>query len=187
MRRSAGGRVENGDLYQQATQRSLLGTAQVGRKQLRDRVAVLRLLDAALTGDNLQTAFVQQCRQPLDHKKQVALHQPHRNRCDDGGKYAESCRLGECFLAAALLLARRSTWASAIGWSASWGDAPGNLAGANLAEFALLAAFGDDGLGGVLARLELRPLRLFFVLGFSCRTSTYLLRGTVVLPSCCLP
>jgi len=34
--------------------------------------------------------------------------------------------------------------------------------GANLAEFALLAAFGDNGLGGVLARLELRPGRLFF-------------------------
>ena len=68
MRRSAGGRVEDGDLYQQTAQRSFLGMAQIGRKQLPDRVAVLCLLDAALTGDNLQTAFVQQCRQPLQQR-----------------------------------------------------------------------------------------------------------------------
>jgi hypothetical protein len=37
--------------------------------------------------------------------------------------------------------------------------------GANLAEFALLDAFGDNGLGGVLARLELRAGGLLFRLG----------------------
>ena len=34
--------------------------------------------------------------------------------------------------------------------------------GANRASFAPLAAFGDNGLGGVLARLELRPGGLLF-------------------------
>ena len=78
--------MENGDFYQQTVQHSFLGMAQVGCKQLPDRVAVLCLLVTTLTGDNLQTAFVQQRRQPFDHEKQVAFHQPHRNRCDDGGK-----------------------------------------------------------------------------------------------------
>jgi len=36
---------------------------------------------------------------------------------------------------------------------------------ANLSEFALFAAFGDNGLGGVLARLELRAVGLLFRLG----------------------
>src|ERR1017187_8098760 len=58
------GSVENSDLNQQSAQRSFPGSPQIGRKQLPDGVAVLRLLDAALTGDNLQTAFVQQYRQP---------------------------------------------------------------------------------------------------------------------------
>jgi len=68
-----GGCVENGDLYQQTAQSSFFGVAQIGCKQLPDRVAVLCLLDAALTGDDLQTAVVQQCSKPLDHKKQIAL------------------------------------------------------------------------------------------------------------------
>jgi hypothetical protein len=38
--------------------------------------------------------------------------------------------------------------------------------GANLSDFTLLQGFGDDGLGGVLAGLELRPFRLFGRLGF---------------------
>ena len=64
----------------------------------------------------------------------------------------------ECFLAAAPLLV-----------GVAFGIAHGGLLlgvmhraiclSANLAEFALLAAFGNNGLGSVLARLEFRPFR----------------------------
>jgi hypothetical protein len=69
-------------------------------------VAVFDLLDAALAGDDFQTAFIQQCRQPLDHKKQIALHQADGTRGDDSGKGADAGGLHECLFVAALLLLR---------------------------------------------------------------------------------
>jgi hypothetical protein len=50
--------------------------------------------------------------------------------------------------------------------AASWGDEWGNRLGANLAYFSLTQPIRNDGLGGVLARIELRPLRLLRGVGF---------------------
>ena len=60
--------------------------------------------------------------------------------------------------------------------------------GADFAYFALLAAFGDDGLGGELAGLVLRPVALVLACS-ACpaESSTYLLRGMTALPSAGLP
>jgi hypothetical protein len=54
---------------------------------------------------------------------------------------------------------------------------------ANLAQFTFVDAVGDNGLDGVLAGFELRPLAFSGVSGFSSRISTYLLRGMAFSPS----
>ena len=158
----AGGGQQDGDLNQCSAQRTFLGTAEPSREQLLNGVAVLGFFDAALTGNDSEAAFVEQRCQPLGNKQQVALHQPHRNGGGNGGKDVNAGGIGDGGLAALFDLLRLERGIGtarlllgvmhrAIGMSA------------DLVHLALLAALGDDGLGGVFARLVLRPLRLFLV------------------------
>jgi hypothetical protein len=48
-------------------------------EEFADRFVVLGLLDAVLLGKDRGAVFVQQVRQTLGHKQQVAFHQPHRD------------------------------------------------------------------------------------------------------------
>ena len=123
-----------------------------------NRLAFL-CLDAPVPRDHLQPLFVQQREQLFGNEEKVALHQPDGNGGHDGLQDADSGCVRQCLLAAALLL---------LGFEAGIGlrrlllrmvHRAGRL-GANLPQFALVDAVRHDGLGGVLARFELRPLRL---------------------------
>jgi hypothetical protein len=130
------------------------------RRNTLAEVAVCGLLDAVLTGDDFQTAFVQQCRQPLDHKKQVALHQADGNRCDDSGKGTDAAGLRKCLFMAAFLLLRLTLLVARLVLLLCVIDGAIRLH-PHFMYFALLAALGSAGLGGVLACLVLRSDGLF--------------------------
>ena len=122
------------------------------------------LADAVKAKDDRQTALVQSGGKALGNKEQVALHQPDRNRVTGCFEDAEAGCLGNGLLAAALLLfclecriRRGLLFAGVV-------DGAFGI-GTDGADFAFLRAFGDDGLGGVLAGLVLRPVALLLVRG----------------------
>ena len=97
--------------------------------------------------------------QLLQHEKQVAFHQPHRNGGADGGEDTEAGRVGDGLFLALLLLFGLPLLIVAAGLLLGMMHRAGWI-GADLVDGADVAAFGDDGLGGELAHLELGPLRL---------------------------
>jgi hypothetical protein len=64
----------------------------------------LRLLDAAIPGENLDAPFLQLGKQTLDNENEVALGEAHRHSVNDGGKDAQAYDVGNRLLAALLLL-----------------------------------------------------------------------------------
>jgi len=43
-----------------------------------------------LTGESDEMVFVEESRQSFRHKQQIALQQPHRNRCGDGRQRSDA-------------------------------------------------------------------------------------------------
>ena len=109
--------------------------------------------------------LVQHRGQPRHNKEQVAFHQSHRNRIADGFQDAQPGGLGLRLLPALFFLR---------GLYRGIGVRPPLLLlrvmhgaigiGAHLADFALVRAVRNDGLGGVLACLVFRRVLLVFVL-----------------------
>jgi hypothetical protein len=95
----------------------------------------------------------------LGDKEQVALHQPDGNRIAGCFEDAEAGCLGDGFLVASLLLfclecrIRRGLLLTGV-VDGAFGI------GTDGTDFAFLCAFGNDGLGGVLAGFVLRPVAL---------------------------
>ena len=87
----------DGQFHQRPAQLAFLGAAEPPGKQLADGVALLGFVDTVLLGDRGQTVFVQQRRQPLGQKQQVALHQPHRDGRGDGSENADAGGVGDGF------------------------------------------------------------------------------------------
>jgi integrase len=124
-----GAHIEDGGFNQDTTQYALFGTAEIGRKQLSERVAVFGLLDAVPAGNDGQTVFVQQGSQPFGDEEQVTFHQPHRNGFGDGGEGSDASRVGNRGLPTLPLLLRlRLGVIRDLLRTQAWGDAPGRLA-----------------------------------------------------------
>ena len=129
--------------------------------------ASVGLADAVKPKDDRQTALVQGGGKALGDKEQVALHQPDGNRVAGCFQDAKAGCLGDGLFAAALLLLclecriRRGPLLAGV-----VNGAIGIRA--HLMNGADVAAFGDDGVGGELAHLELRALGIFLLL-WACR------------------
>ena len=126
--------------------------------------AAVGLADAVKPKDDRQTALVQDGGKALGDKEQVALHQADGNRVAGCFQDAKAGCLGDGLFAAALLLLclecrirRGPLLAGVVNWAIG--------IRAHLVNGADVAAFGDDGVGGELAHLELRALGIFLLLG----------------------
>ena len=124
----------------------------------------LRLLDAAIPGENLDAPLLQLGKQTLDNENEVALGEAHRHGGDDGGKDAQAYGVGNRLLAALLLLLGLDALVS--GWPLLLRAVDGAFGvGADFANLAFLGAFGDDGLGHGFAGLVLRPIPVLLRVG----------------------
>ena len=114
-----------------------------------------------LPRQHLDAVLVHEAYQLLKDEKQVTFHQANRDGCADSGEDAEAGRIGDGLFLALLLLLGLPLLIVAAGWLLRMMDGAGWV-GADLVDGANVAAFGDDGLGGELAHLELGPLGLVF-------------------------
>ena len=160
-------------------QRALLGTAQVGGEQLPDGVAVLRFLDAALTGDDLQTVFVQQRGICSTMKSRSRFIKRTGTAATMAARMRMPVALRQCLFAAALLLLRFE-FGIGLGWVASWGDGRGNRAGCK-PSVVRPCRMPSATMASVVYLHVLNSGHFAFsvVSGFSGLISTYLLRGNL--------
>jgi len=97
--------LQDGDCHQYPAKGALVGLAKKGREQLRGCLACsVGLADAVKPKEDCQTSLVQGGGKALGDKKQIALHQPDRNRVAGCFQDAKAGRLGDGLFAAALLL-----------------------------------------------------------------------------------
>jgi len=152
----AGGKQDDG-FDDQLADDAFLGLAQKGREQLGCGFAFLRS-DASVPGDHLQPLVVEQREHLFGDEEKISLHQSDWNGGDDGLQYAHSGGVRQCLFLAALVLLRFEAGIGLRGLLLGVMNRAIRF-GANPPHFALVNAFGDDGFGDELARLELRLLR----------------------------
>jgi hypothetical protein len=158
---TARSREQNDRFDHGAAQCALVGMAKKGREQLTDGVVIFGLLEAVLLGENRGAVLVQQVDHALGNKQEVAFHQPHRDSRANRRENAKAGCIGDGFHPAPLIL---------FGFECSivrpiavhllrvMDGAIGIFA--YLMDCADVAAFGDNGVGGKLAHLELGSLSL---------------------------
>ena len=154
---AARGRQQDARLDQQPGERTFIGAAKEGGERLCHASIVALLPDAMLPRQHLDAVLVHDAYQLLKDEKQVTLHQANRNGGADSGEDTEAGRVGDGLFLALLLLLGLPLLIVAAGLLLRMMDRAGWI-GAHLMDGANVAAFGDDGLGGELAHLELRPL-----------------------------
>ena len=116
-------------------------------------------LDASAADDHLLPLVVKQGEHLFGDEEQVTLHQSNGNGGDDGLQDAHSGGVRQCLFAAALVLLRFEVGIG-LRWLLLRMMHRAIRLGANPPQFSLVDAVRDDGIGGILARFELRPLRL---------------------------
>jgi hypothetical protein len=158
---AARGRQQDAGLDQQPGERSFIGAAYEGGEGLLHTAIVALLPDAVLPRQHLDAALIHKEQQPLDDRQQVTLHQAHRDSGTDGGKDAKAKGVGNGLLLPLLFLFGLPLPIIAVGSLLGMMHRAGEI-GAHLVDGADVRAFGDDGLGGVLAFLELGALGFIF-------------------------
>jgi len=159
-------RLQDNDCHQYPAKGAFVCLAKKGRKQFCRGVfgSDAGLADAVKPKDDRHTALVQDGGEALGDKEQVALHQADGDRIAGCFQDAKAGRLSDGLLAAALLLlclecrVRRGPFFTGMVDWAFW-------IRAHLVNGADVAAFGNDGIGGEPAHLELRALCIFLFWG----------------------
>jgi hypothetical protein len=115
------------------------------------------LPDVVLPCQHGKTVLIHETGQLLQHEQQVSLHQANGNGGTDCGEDPEARCIGDGLFAALFLLLGLPLLIAA-GWLLRVVNRACGV-GAYLLNGADIASFGDDGVGGELARFELGPLR----------------------------
>src|SRR5271156_5290209 len=158
------GRQQDTCLHQQPRERALVGAAQISGKGLADFPVIALLPDAVLPRQHFKARFVHEDYQLLDDEKQIALHQTDGNGCTHSGEDTNAGRVGDSLFIALLLLVSFPLLIFAVARLLRMMNLARRIR-TDLMHGAHVGAFGNDGLGGEFAHLELGPLGLFFGLG----------------------
>src|SRR6187402_1348256 len=154
-------RQEDACFHRQPGECAFIRTTNKRSQRFSDASIIALLPDAMLPCQHLDAVLIHDAHQLFENEEQVTLQETNGNSGAHSGEDTEASRIGDGLLLALLVLLGLPLLIVAAGWLLRMMNGAGWI-GTYLVDSSNVATFGDDGLGGELAHLELGTLGVVF-------------------------